>query len=202
MKRAAGVFSLLLTVTLLCSFPLYSQDTSKPGGQIEEVTDIEEITDIEEVKTSEPAAKPGASELIGRFHPAFVHFPVAWIVILVIFEIVALRTRDPYWSRASFVILFLTVLSFIPAMTTGFLLEDSVGGGPGFHDLLELHETLNIIAACIIAAAFLLQIFLIRDDKSIWKKAYLACVLASAGIVLYSAHVGGKMVFGENFFPF
>ena len=196
MKRTAGLLSLLLTTILLFSFPLYSQNTGKTGK------DVEEVINVEEVQTVNPAAEPGATEMVGRLHPAFVHFPVAWIVILIIFEIIALRSKDPNWSRASFVILFLTVLSFIPALTTGFLLEETASGGPGFHDLLELHETLNITAACILAAGFLIQLFLVRDNSPLWKRAYLACIFISTGMVLFSAHVGGKMVYGENFFPF
>jgi len=83
---------------------------------------IEEIQDVAAVEVT-PAAQPGLMQLVGRIHPAVIHFPIAWLTLLLLIETVALFTGKAEWSKFGLYVLILTLLSFIPAVTTGWILS-------------------------------------------------------------------------------
>jgi uncharacterized membrane protein len=170
------------------------------AAQAGKATEVEEIQDVTPV---EPAAHASAGSLIGRLHPAVVHFPIAWVLLLVLVETAATITARDDLSRAGFALLVLACLSFVPAGVTGFLRAAAMGSDPELKSLMLPHRNLNIAAAVACFAALALRTGL-RDRfvSRHLRVSYLLLLAGSAALLSLAGHLGGKMVFGSDFLPF
>lgn len=72
---------------LILPFP----DKRLISDEIEEIKQVGEIEEIGEVESAGGSGL-GIVELAGRFHPEAIHFPIAWLVLLLLVENVALFT--------------------------------------------------------------------------------------------------------------
>jgi len=169
-------------------------------GPARESEEIETLDDIQEIEEIEPGM--GFPEFLGRLHPAVIHFPIAWLVLLLGIEGIALATGGAGWSRAGRVLLFAACISFLPAIATGLIHASHQGSDPNFLQLMEPHRNLNIASAILCLGALPLgfrQRETLRGPRG-W--VYIGLIAASTLLVLIAGHLGGKMVFGENFLPF
>lgn len=162
---------------------------------------IEEIQDVTPVEVP-PAAQPGLMELVGRIHPAVIHFPIAWLTLLLLIETVALFTGKAEWSRFGLYVLILTLLSFIPAVTTGLILAKSQESDPDIIKLVTLHRNINLSVVLICVIAFILRLARAEKLQGRARLPYYLLILVSTALIMFSGHLGGKMVFGENYLPF
>src|SRR6186713_2784544 len=64
-------------------------------------------------------------EFIGKFHPLFVHLPIGFLVLLGIFEMLAVRSPKQHLTESSRVVLLLTLPITVASITTGWLLASS-----------------------------------------------------------------------------
>ena len=175
--------------------------------EIEEVEEIEEIEEIEEVAPAvvgDAAAEPqgGTWELVGRLHPSLVHFPIAWLLLLVLLDLFTFALRREALAPVGLGLLGLTALSFVPAVATGLLRGEVLEEQAALHDLVETHETLMLVTAGLVAAALVLR--LARRDRltGASRAVYLGLIVGAAALVAVGAHWGGKIVFGPGALPF
>src|SRR6516165_4691247 len=128
--------------------------------------------------------------LLGRFHPAIVHFPIALLAVAAVFEVWQVVRRKPGLSPATAPCLVLGAVSAIVASALGFLFDD--GGG----ELVELHKWVGIAST---AAAFLAAV-LVRMAASSPGALMTLRVLLFAGATLVggTGYLGGELVFGRN----
>lgn len=197
---ASGVFLAFFcgVIPLLADNPQPDGKTQPPGKTAEPAP----IEEVQEVTAVETAARPAGLDLLGRMHPALVHFPIGWLVLLVLAEAAARFAGREEWGKVGLPLLVLVCLSFIPAALTGLLRAASMGNDPEFRALMVPHRNMNIAAGVLCLAALLLR--LRRRNQSPVKPgwSYLLLVVAAAALVLVSGHLGGKMVFGSNYLPF
>ena len=64
-------------------------------------------------------------ELIGKFHPLFVHLPIGFLILLAILEWLALRPQWKELATANRVILLLSIPVSIASVICGWLLAES-----------------------------------------------------------------------------
>ena len=138
--------------------------------------------------------------LIGRFHPALVHFPIAWLLLLALFEWYAALSRRGDLDRLGMGLLTLTVVGLVAAATTGFILA-------GAHGLEQtaaviLHRNVELVAASSVVVAFVLRVARPTSFNGVVRWVYVALVSGGALVCLYGGHLGGKMVFGEAYLPY
>ncbi len=200
------VFSLAASLLFspLCS-PCAAQDTSgsESSAAVEEIEEIEEIEVIEEVDAVEVEPEPaGLFQTLGRFHPVVLHFPIAWLLLLVLVEIVALTGRAGDISRWTLPLLVLTLLSFIPAIVSGLGLASTHGSAADeFIERMLLHRNLNISAGVVLLSALAVRMLTSQAAGSKARLVYFLLVLAAAGLMGFGSHLGGVMVWGEGFLP-
>jgi uncharacterized membrane protein len=133
-------------------------------------------------------------------HPRIVHFPVALLTASALFGILALlvKSKRELFKEILFWNLILGVAGAIAAIITGLIQEDKLVHNEAIHELMETHETLGFIFSSLFAVLLVWMIF----RKSKMKTGELAIlvifIIISAGLVTYSAHLGGKMVYGEG----
>lgn len=173
-----------------------------PSGSDEEVEEVEEVQ-VKPVPTSGGAAtaRPGAADLAGRLHPLLVHFPIAWLLLLLLLDLVTFGLGRRTWERAGQWLLLLTALSFAAAVVTGLLRASGMQVEGSVAERLSQHRAAALVAggACLVAAA-------LRRLAPIRGRARAAVYLLLVGLavlaVLVAGHLGGKMVYGEDYLPF
>ena len=159
---------------------------------------VEQISDVQTVSPGKPS---GLFDLIGRLHPALVHFPIAWLVGLVLVDFVGLILRREAWHHLGIFVLAGMVLSLLPTAATGLLRAAHMPSDPAVHALLVTHRTLNFVMAALVLAAFALRLWRRNRLQGSWCIVYLALVFGATGLVLLAADFGGRMVYGPDFLP-
>lgn len=182
---------------------------------IEEVAEVEVVETVELVETvpeasseisSEDAAPLSTSEktpsftfekLVGRLHPAFVHFPLGLLVALLVLEI---SRQKNSWSAAGW-IWGLAIASFVPAAISGFLRAQEIvdkGGEPA----IGPHRNVMLMAFAILIAAATLKILTRSRESKIMQRSCVGLVALASIFAFTGAHLGGILVYGSEFFPF
>ncbi len=163
--------------------------------------------DESDAKIVEPtvieASEPTFSilEVAGRFHPALCHFPIAWLVLLCMVELASARRGRPLAFSGLFGI-SLTALSFVPAVTTGFL-RSWTRGEDDLETLAEvaLHRNVMIIVAVLCLSAFALRLRGFAAGRRI-ANLYLLLLVAAAALVLVGGHLGARLAHGDDYLGF
>src|SRR5512143_3880246 len=77
--------------------------------------DIPEATEVTPLQPGpeKPVRPPGLRQMVGRVHPLLVHFPIAWMLLLVLVDGVTFFLHRPGWSRAGLLILLAAVVSMV-----------------------------------------------------------------------------------------
>ena len=191
--------SLLLAAFLVSAALEAHAPDSSAAEEIEELEFVEEVVPLEAAGGS----SPGLLELVGRLHPLVVHFPIAWLVLLLIVESATFLLGRADWQAPGFYLLAATLVSFVPAIATGLInLSRHPGPDPAFLALALPHRNLNSTAAALCLAAFLLRWKKCRTFERMHWRLYFLLLLAAGALVMISGHLGGKMVYGENYLPF
>ena len=190
--RRLAVF-LVLVAALAAGFAAAAQDPAPAA---------EQILDVQTVAPGEISGKPaGLADLVGRLHPALVHFPIAWLVGLALVDFVGLVRKREAWQRAGVFVLAGTVLSLLPTAATGLLRAAHMEFDANLRALLVVHRTLNFVVAGLLLAAFALRLARRNRLDGWWRRAYLALVFAATCAVLVAADFGGRMVYGPDYLP-
>jgi uncharacterized membrane protein len=163
---------------------------------------LEQVGDVQIVSPSEVEGRPNdARDLVGRFHPALVHFPIAWLVGLAIIDFLGLVRRREEWQRVGIFVLAGTLLSLLPTAATGLLRAAQMPTDAATHALLVTHRTLNFAVAGLVLAAFALRLWQRNVLEGWWRISYLALLFAATAMVLLAADFGGRMVYGPDYLP-
>jgi len=141
----------------------------------------------------------GLIAIVGRMHPAVVHFPIAWLLLLSLVDFLALGLGLEELRKYGPYLLGLTILSFCPAATSGFL-NYAEYGEP--NTLAGLHRNLMLTAVGLCAVGLVLRLLGRNRLDGALKWVYLGLLGAAALTVSVGGHLGGKLVFGEDYLPF
>ncbi len=136
-------------------------------------------------------------QFLGRLHPLLIHFPIAFLIGAGALELLRWRRARP--SEAGIVCLLLGSAGALAAALTGWLF--AAHDPPGMGDVLERHRWTGVAVAAVASATSVLAL---RWRTSAGASAGLATtvrlgMLVSLALVAYSAHLGGKMIYGEGF---
>jgi uncharacterized membrane protein len=162
-----------------------------------------QVGDIQVLDQGQAQGKPqGVADLVGRLHPATVHFPLAWLVGLALVDFVALVLGRTTWLACGLPILGATVLGLIAAAGTGLLRASFMMMDPGDHAVMVKHRTLNFAVAGLCVLALALRWQRRNDLRAPWRITYLVLVFAATVLVLVSGGLGGRLVYGPDYLPF
>jgi len=128
-------------------------------------------------------------ELIGKFHPLFVHLPIGFIILLAMLEWLALR---PHWKElatANRVILLLTIPVSLASVVCGWLLANDGGYDT---NALFWHRWLG---TSIAVGAIVLWILRQRG----WMTAYRRSLFVTLIVLTIASHFGGSLTHGSDF---
>jgi uncharacterized membrane protein len=145
---------------------------------------------------SKPAAGDGEQQppLIGRPHPAVIHFPIACLILALLAEFL-LVARGPAWEPTVKLLVTIGVLGSVAAVVTGtFFGDGSMFNRPGRD--LKVHELLGWLTMVLALATGAL---LIASRSSPRARLYFRlALLATAIAISLTGHVGGMMSHPES----
>ncbi|MCA9323112.1 MAG: hypothetical protein KDB53_20395 [Planctomycetes bacterium] len=152
---------------------------------------VADVTTSEDV-VAEESARDGAS-MLGRFHPLFVHFPIALLLAALLAEVLSLRGGWGLASQVARFCLALGAFSAVASVTTGLIAADRPGSFP---EVLDRHKLSGIITAGLALVGLFANELRHRRGTTPWPARLV--LLAAAVLVAFSAHQGGELVYGED----
>ena len=121
-----------------------------------------------------------------ELHPALVHLPIALLPASLAADAAGMHDA----GRAG---IALTAGSAALAAASGLIAQEEVETDEASHDLLATHRTLNLgVLGATVARA------IHRAGRERPGGGYLALGLAAVGVTLYSAYLGGRMVYAHG----
>jgi len=140
-----------------------------------------------------PTAFPGLHAM-QNIHPLFVHFPIALWIAALLFEIVSVVRSSEEWHRTAARLLYLGTLIGLAAAATGWIAQKSVPPSGDAHDVLELHETLMLLA--LTAAGWLSLVAYFRPRlSSAQRKWFLAGLILLVLLTVIGSDRGAELVY-------
>ncbi|MEZ6013912.1 MAG: DUF2231 domain-containing protein [Planctomycetota bacterium] len=149
-----------------------------------------------------PAAPPDTLELVGRFHPLVVHFPIALLLAAVPAALLGrLRRGTDSGARAAWCADYCAAIGAAGAVAASALgwCAHEAGAGALHPDLLERHEWSGFAAAFLALAAVGAARAARRGHR--FGRFHLPLLIAAAAVVSFAGHIGGMLVWGEDFLP-
>jgi len=133
--------------------------------------------------------------LLGNFHPIFLHFPIALIVMTVVSELFFFWYENPLFDQASRFMIIAAAISAIPTALFGFAFgydahyEGILANFFWWHRFLGVFSTLLTIATAILREL---------HSRKQWNtmKAYYICLAIIFISVNLTGFLGGRMTFG------
>lgn len=131
--------------------------------------------------------RPGFLLFLGRFHPLAVHLPIAFVLLIPVFELPLPLLARPARRVASAILVFSAISTLIGAILLGWLLAYS-GGFQG--TLLMQHAWTAVITGALLSLAVLL-----------WNRDFprIALILGSVASVSLTGHLGGELTHGSTY---
>jgi uncharacterized membrane protein len=142
-------------------------------------------------------------EWLSRLHAALVHLPLGWVLLLALCDATALLGRRYELMMPGLYLCGLSVLSFIPAGATG-LLRFSYLPQATAADAAQglLHRNLMFGAAAALAICFAVRVRYREHFEGRPLQVYLLFLMVAVGLTLVGGHLGGALVYGDDFLSF
>ena len=187
-----------------------AQAEAAEGEDVEELEEIEEIEDLEEIDVEEDVeADEEESEgmplqmLIGHFHPPLVHFVIAYIFLLVLVEIADVVYGQKQLDTAGRYLLVFTIAAAAVAIFTGYNNMETQPQDPEVLEPIIGHRNVILAAFGMLMIAAILRFKGgIAPVTGVTRQAYIGFIIVASLLIMYGGHLGGKLVYGDDYLPF
>jgi uncharacterized membrane protein len=184
---------------------------------VEAVEPVEAVEDaaVQPAADGNVAAKPGtatekslwarSSQATGHMHAAVIHLPIAWVMLWFALEVLGLYAGQTQLAPVGPWLGVASTLSFIPATVSGLLRFDELARAAADAHTMDpalLHR--NLMYGCMATCALACGVRLLgpRRWPNRWRPVFITLLGLTFVAVSYSAHLGGQLVYGEDFLPF
>jgi uncharacterized membrane protein len=137
-------------------------------------------------------------EFLAQFHPKIIHFPIAFLLVYLLLELLGAIFKKGFYSKTAHLFLLFGVLGALAAVLTGNQAEDAFEGwNKTTSAILDIHSTYANITLWYFTALLLIRTFLVLRKKFNNLFRYIFCVLAIVGayFIYQTGEHGGQMVF-------
>ena len=137
--------------------------------------------------------------LLGRLHPMVVHFPIALLTVAAIVELLHVVRRKPVPSEAGTYCLAFGVVGALASVCLGTLNagQQTLTGEAAL--ALERHQLMGWISTIAAMAALGTGQLARRAGQFRTVAVYVGLVLATSAVVGATGHLGGGLVYGEDY---
>lgn len=184
---------LLTAATLLAPAAAAGAFQDRPS-EVEEVDDFEDLDEVEEV-AADSENNRGVAAVLAFFHPALVHAPIAWLMLLVLVDWLCLVGGHTTLYKPGYYLMFLALISLLPAVTTGLVRFDGLDLSGGDLETVLLHRNSAFACAGVLAIAVALR-FGRPELNGARRYVYVGLVTIAAALVGLTGSLGGEMMYG------
>jgi uncharacterized membrane protein/mono/diheme cytochrome c family protein len=135
--------------------------------------------------------------LTGRFHPLLVHFPIAILLMALVFELLARTKSFKNLKAAVQPTLLIGAITSLFSVATGLILEQEGGYD---EKLLTIHKYLGISTTLLSFGVYFLRQRIWSFDKVKRRRVRLMLLIPVAVLVSLTGHWGGSLTHGEDYF--
>lgn len=134
-------------------------------------------------------------QLLGRFHPLLVHFPIGLLVVALFMELSTLRGRRKGLREGTYWVVYLGTIFAVLSALFGWLLrtqEDYTG------ELVDNHQYTGIATVVLALLTTLLLRLTIKGKLSDFR-AYRAGLTTTVILLTIAGHLGASLTHGEDY---
>jgi uncharacterized membrane protein len=144
-------------------------------------------------------------EFLAHLHPKIVHFPIAFLLVYVLLELIGVISGKDFFSKCAHLFLFLGVLGALAAVLTGNQASDVArawkkAGASIPLDLIHKHSDYATFTLWYFTGLLVLRTMLVIKKKFKGYLKYVILVLAFIGAMLVyeTGELGGKLVYDNG----
>tara|TARA_R100000935_G_scaffold7747_1_gene16390 strand:+ start:1032 stop:1520 length:489 start_codon:yes stop_codon:yes gene_type:complete len=135
------------------------------------------------------------------YHPLFVHFPIALLLLGTLFKISGLWSKGQFLSLPGIIILALGVIGGWIAIYTGDLADGIVSRTLCDPTILKDHENASYttmwLFSCVLFVDLLYQLNLISFKSKLIEILVIITLLVGSGLLMYTGHLGATLVYQQ-----
>lgn len=124
---------------------------------------------------------------IGRMHPLLLHFPIGFVVLLVLINLFRKQLDEASYEKVNKFLLLLTALTTTLSALMGFFLSREDGNTS---DLMSLHKWIGV------AVSYIMYALILTYNK---KKVYQILLYTGFFSIVFAGHFGAGLTHGMNF---
>jgi len=132
------------------------------------------------------------------FHPQLVHFPIAFIILSFIFDLVGTLGNSQKWNQFGGIILLLAIMTAFAALQSGESSEEKLKPmTEGLHEAVEEHEELASATFFFILILGIFRGWLqLKGMFNSWLRwGYVVLIGTAVFMILRVGYLGGKLVY-------
>ncbi len=137
---------------------------------------------------------PGLKGML-NYHPLFVHFPIAFWLAALLFEVIAVWRASEEMHRTATRLLYLGTFCALFAVYTGLMAQVAVMEVGPAHDVMEIHEKIMLITTSFAVGLCMLAFFPRKNFTAGLRKLFLAGLLVLAALLAVGADRGAQLVY-------
>jgi uncharacterized membrane protein len=135
-------------------------------------------------------------EFLANLHPKIVHFPIAFLTLYPLMDLLFLISKKDFYSRAALLFLTIGVIGALLAVLSGN--QAYLASGNLDKESLTFfnsHQTFANLTVWYFAALLIVRVYMIVKNKLNFKIIILLFVLSLAGVyfALQAGNYGGKL---------
>ena len=134
-------------------------------------------------------------------HPQLVHFPIAFLTVSFLLDLIGILINSKKWIYFGGILLLLAVLTAFAALLSGQSAEDTIEPmSDAFHDAVEEHEGMATRTFFFILMIGIVRGWLqIKSKFNSWKQwGYIMLAGIGVMLILRVGHLGGKLVYNHG----
>lgn len=137
------------------------------------------------------------------YHPLSAHFPVALLLVALLFKLVALGFKKEVWILGGTVLLILGTIGIWIAIYTGNLADGIVSRKICDPTVLKEHQNMAYVTAWLFTASALLELLKFLKSGLIIQKRLLTIfsiliMAVGSGFLIYVGHLGANLVYQQG----
>ncbi|KAA3619390.1 MAG: DUF2231 domain-containing protein [Calditrichaeota bacterium] len=133
--------------------------------------------------------------LLQNIHPLFVHFPIALVLVVLLFEILWQAFKKEEFRSMATWLLYLGALSAVAAVISGVIASNGLGHDSPGHDLVHVHRDIMYWMTGILVITAVAVLFAKPLRNGAQRKWLIIPLLITSALLIYGADKGGVLVF-------
>ncbi len=141
---------------------------------------------------------PGIHTLGFNIHPALVHFPIAFLSVFFLLEMIAFWLPRDSLRQTANAMLYCGALGALLAAAAGLYAAYIVPHGEEVHDIMEWHERLGLTVAGLALVLSIWRSLATKVPSSMARALFIALSTMLTVCMVFGADLGALMVYGHG----